>query len=447
MRRTLLAAALLLALAAPAGAATFRAGAVVEGPVLAGAGVAWLSEVGDARAQLASAAPGETPRFWLALPRSDNDVAALDGAADGFAFAAVSYLREDPRVQIPFVERAGVWRVRGAALETVFDARCVVGEVEVEGELLAYARAPCARDERPMVVAGERTFPAGGATVQVAGSYVAFPAPEGDGSVVVRDVAADREVLRTGPRLVPLDLQPDGRLLVGHGDGGAAWVSPAEPALHPVDLRGGRALRLDGDRVLVGRPDRLELVALSGERTTLAAATGHARLGPADVDAGRLALVRHTCGADEIRLEQLGGPPLRFGRRSLCPVRLSEPARVVVGDVGEPVARIAVRCRFGSLAPCGRAVVRDVAGRRLTAGTTFGEDVRERDRFLTAAGVRRIVRSGRLPVRVEMREDGGRRLLQRPTLTVLRATRTARARLRRCLRRTGGDAAACAYPF
>jgi hypothetical protein len=445
----------LLVFAPPSAQATvLRVGLLSDGPVVSSGGVAWI----DGRA-VRTAVPGEAPRARLAVPVAPHDFTWLDGSPEGFALSAFAYETRDPRETGPFpVDVSAVWAERpDGGVDRLVDSRCPVGRVERDGVVLAYGRGPCTAAEPPQVVIrapdGERAFAsAPGSPVHVAGRYVAWHPVEAGGSVAVYDAIADREVLRVGggpggPALGLLDLQADGKVLVGVRGAQTAWASPSEPALHPLDVPAAYVQRLDGDRLLV-RPGsrRLDVVGLDGSRRAVATASGLARLGRGDLAGDRVAFWRPTCRGDEIRLRSVADPPLAFALPRPCRARLLAPARVAIGEWGIPTADVSVYCGYGRLAPCGEVVVRARDGRVLAAWEArIDEATPSTELWLTAAGVRRFARRARVAVRIEVRSPTPRgRLVQRPARTVLRVTSAARRALRRCLRTAPAER--CAEP-
>ncbi len=457
MRRILLTVALgALACAPPAAAGErFRAGSLFDGPVVAGDGVAWLQGLGPSASVLMTARPGEAPVARLRTVSTVYDSTWLDGGPQGLAFAT-SAMFSPSHYEPPEVAYGNVWRGGPAGpLEPVLRSRCETGSVEIDGALLAYARQGCAAGEQgPVVVFGDRALRAGTNRVHVAGRHLAFAGADRPGSVVVYDTVADAEVLRTGgepggPLLDLVDLQADGKVVVAvRGETAAAWLSPAEPALHRLPVRASEVVRLDGDRLLVSRRGTLvELVGLDGARRTLATAHPSSAISWGDLAGDRVAFSRPTCRGADVWLRGVDEEPLAFAaQRAPCRVRLRAPARVMFGEVAAAIARVPVRCHeFGALAPCGEVLLRAPDGTRLTGRPApYEEFASTDDLHLTGAGVRRIARRGRMLVRVEVwsyARPG--RMVQRAAATLVRATPRALRDLRGCLRR-GIAAGRCA---
>jgi hypothetical protein len=303
-RATILAAAVLAT--ASSGAAQLGAGesrVLWQGPVLAGAAVAWAEEAGGTGSlhlwaprrgervvyrsdSLALARPLAASRSLLAFERSYPSCAPQPGRVCPQAEDALAGPPEGPFGTLV--------RPRTCSLATAGN------ELALDGGRAAYLELDCARGRVRVVVRdlARRRRPivlrdgavSGGCCrdVSIAGQYVAWDDAR-RGEVVVFDRVARRVAYRArigrGAGIdLGFDLQRDGKLAVAYRRNAAAraspttvaWFSPRAPRAHVLPLAGRAArVRIADDRIAFERfltPTRSALVVtdLDGHARTLA---------------------------------------------------------------------------------------------------------------------------------------------------------------------------------
>jgi len=293
--------------------------------------------------------------------------------------------------------------------------------VDLDGELLAYDTTPCDETRhlavRDLATGETRPLsnppPASISAIALAGPYLGYVS--GDTEVAVYDhVSAHRAYGWTAPPgtvIAGLGLDAQGRAAValrragsdpaGCGDPTLAWLSPAEPAPHPLPGEPcGPRLTFHGDEIVYETKRDIRSVTLDGTHGQLAF-FGEVEHRAFDSDGTHLAFATRTCAdemavyrhrldedtflAGEARCEaRIAGTRLR-ARRGRTGVTLRCP-RACVGIVRLRAGRSAIGSRrFGSrrrgaktvfvpLNAKGRALVR-----RGPAAVTISVAVRDRD--------------------------------------------------------------------
>ena len=256
----------------------------------------------------------------------------------------------------------------GGELRLLFDCR-ENHPYDVDGDRIAYLGDGCterdgggtrmivrdlAAEGAPVVrsfTVAERSFVG---RVDLAGEHVAYNVSQGPRpGIAVHDLVANAEAYRVPGAYSGFSLQPDGKLAVAYSqafdDCRVDWYSKAEPTAHRVGVCPLGPVRLESDRIALGRRDgdatSLDLVTLGGERRTATLFDPAGAHGGFDWDGARLAYVVEGCveADDRVVVEDLASdPPVVEGGE--CPATLGP--RTVRPD-RRGLLRVQVGCPAG----------------------------------------------------------------------------------------------------
>ena len=340
--------ALVLALAAPAGAAVTQmsSGVPVTQVDLAGQSVVFGS-FGDGKSQVLRADPGGARTLLGEFTGigGDDDECCQTYYSTGFvasptqvavsdfyeAYAKGSLAQSDYRL------RAGP--VQGGAPPLLF--MCGGNHpYDLDGDRIAYLGDDCTEKtsgQGARIVV--RNLAASGApvvgsfpmteqpnTIDLAGEYVAvsgfFQRPP---ELRVYDAGSGAVVYKLNHNFAQYSMQSDGKLAVAHpaelGECRIEWFSPAEPVAHRLDTCPRGRVRMAGDRIAVDRLDggtsSLDVVSLNGDRRSVTFFDPPGALSGFDWDGSRLAYGVQGCvrSDDTLWVEDLVGsdPPVVEG--------------------------------------------------------------------------------------------------------------------------------------
>lgn len=257
-----------------------------------------------------------------------------------------------------------------------------------------------------------QTVPVSGATVAIdlAGQHLAIGriATGNVTETLVHDLSTNSQAYKV-PHLNTMSLQADGKLAVQVGSGSGChidWYSRAEPVPHTIDVCPVEGMRLEGDRIAVGRMGgpgaTIDLLTLGGASTTVASFASGSLLNGFDFDDGQLTYAVGGCSTPEdvVYLDDLAGPPPAT-EGGPCPASISG-SRVRATSSGKVTVRF--KCPDGcsgflTLRRGGTQVVRSVAFLNEPRGT------RKATMRLTNSARRLLRDRGSLVVQARLQAD------------------------------------------